>query len=208
MVRFDQSTLRFVSRLRWAWPEGAPYSTVRNMVHQSNQFGKGLRARVRDEVQRQVRFAFVFEQNPEQRNRVSIAQDYVDEYGCHKPVIHYDLSDYTKAAFPVARKVSKHIFRILGAEDFTRYDESNPGYFEERNEPFVFYGAGHFGGTHVMGGDEHTSVVNTHQQCWEHQNLYLAGAGSMPTMGTSNPTPTVVALAFRSAEHILNQLRK
>jgi len=41
---------------------------------------------------------------------------------------------------------------------------------------------------------------------WDHENLFLAGCGNMPTLGTSNPTLTMTALAFKSAEAILRQL--
>jgi choline dehydrogenase-like flavoprotein len=34
------------------------------------------------------------------------------------------------------------------------------------------------------------------------------GCGAMPSMGTSNPTLTVAALAFRAAETLLSDLRK
>ena len=34
----------------------------------------------------------------------------------------------------------------------------------------------------------------------------LVGAGSMPTVGTSNTTLTIAALSFRTAEHIAKAL--
>jgi choline dehydrogenase-like flavoprotein len=50
-----------------------------------------------------------------------------------------------------------------------------------------------------MGPDAERSVVDSYQRCWEHENLYLIGCGSMPTIATSNPSLTMAALAFRSA---------
>jgi choline dehydrogenase-like flavoprotein len=49
-------------------------------------------------------------------------------------------------------------------------------------------------------------VVNPKQQTWDHSNLYLAGCGNMVTLGTSNPTLTMSALAFWAAENILRDL--
>ena len=37
---------------------------------------------------------------------------------------------------------------------------------------------------------------------------YLVGGGSMPSIGTSNITLTIAALCFRSAKHIVEQIRK
>ncbi|MBN97872.1 MAG: hypothetical protein CME16_01305, partial [Gemmatimonadetes bacterium] len=51
-----------------------------------------------------------------------------------------------------------------------------------------------------------TSVVNEYQQTWDHDNLYLVGCGSMPTISTSNPTLTLAALSCKTAEYILRQL--
>jgi choline dehydrogenase-like flavoprotein len=71
----------------------------------------------------------------------------------------------------------------------------------------VWDGAGHYAGTHLMGADARTSVVDSHQRAWDQDNLHVVGAGSMPNMGTSNPTLTVAALAFRAAADIREQPR-
>jgi choline dehydrogenase-like flavoprotein len=34
----------------------------------------------------------------------------------------------------------------------------------------------------------------------------MIGSGSFPTMGTSNPTLTIAAMAIRTAEHLVNEL--
>jgi choline dehydrogenase-like flavoprotein len=57
-----------------------------------------------------------------------------------------------------------------------------------------------------MGASSHDSVVDSHQRSWDHPNLYLAGSGSMPSIGTSNTTLTLAALCFRTAEHIASEL--
>jgi len=49
-------------------------------------------------------------------------------------------------------------------------------------------------------------VVNPDQRSWDHENLYLVGGGSMPTIGTANVTNTIAALCFRSAQAMLKQL--
>ena len=41
---------------------------------------------------------------------------------------------------------------------------------------------------------------------WDHPDLYLVGCGSMPTLGTSNPSPTMGALALRAADNMLKEL--
>ncbi len=57
-----------------------------------------------------------------------------------------------------------------------------------------------------MGDDSTSSVVDSFQRCWDHPNLYAVGCGSMPSIGTSNPSLTMAALALRSAERIHRDL--
>jgi choline dehydrogenase-like flavoprotein len=57
-----------------------------------------------------------------------------------------------------------------------------------------------------MGTAKSNSVVNSELRSWDHENLYLAGGGSMPSIGTSNVTHTIAALCFRSAKSMVAQL--
>jgi gluconate 2-dehydrogenase alpha chain len=69
-------------------------------------------------------------------------------------------------------------------------------------------GAHHEGGTR-MGSDPKDSVVNKYGQTWDHPNLFLIGSSTFPTMGAGfNPTLTIQALAYMSADAILNKYRK
>jgi len=76
------------------------------------------------------------------------------------------------------------------------------GYFRYRGHDYAYKGAGHGAGTHIMGADSKSSVVDSFQRCWDHRNRYAVGCGSMPSIGTSNPSLTMAALALRSAEQI------
>jgi choline dehydrogenase-like flavoprotein len=51
-------------------------------------------------------------------------------------------------------------------------------------------------------------VVDAEQRSWNHRNLYLVGCGSFPTLGTSNPTLTLAALAIRTAKHLAAELNQ
>ena len=94
----------------------------------------------------------------------------------------------------------------LGAEDYTAYDPDDYGLVSYSDEAFALRGGNHLAGTHVMGASPATSVVTTDQRSWEHENLYLVGCGSMPTVGTANVTLTMAALCYRSARAMLRQL--
>jgi gluconate 2-dehydrogenase alpha chain len=69
-------------------------------------------------------------------------------------------------------------------------------------------GAHHEGGTR-MGDDPKTSVVNRYGQSWDIPNLFIIGSSTFPTMGSGfNPTLTIQALAYMSADAIVNRYKK
>jgi gluconate 2-dehydrogenase alpha chain len=68
-------------------------------------------------------------------------------------------------------------------------------------------GAHHQGGTR-MGTDPKTSVVNRYGQSWDIPNLFILGSSTHPTMSGFNPTLTIQALAYMSADAIVNRYQK
>ena len=78
----------------------------------------------------------------------------------------------------------------------------------EKTEYFPFYGSGHIVGTHRMGGpnDSGTAVTDSSLRSYDHPNLFIMGTGSFPTIGTANPTLTLVALVLRSMDTIKGAL--
>ena len=67
-------------------------------------------------------------------------------------------------------------------------------------------GAHHEGGTR-MGNDPSNSVVNRYGQTWDIPNLFVVGSSTFPTMSGFNPTLTIQALAYMSADAIINRYR-
>ncbi|RZL45902.1 MAG: GMC family oxidoreductase, partial [Pedobacter sp.] len=61
----------------------------------------------------------------------------------------------------------------------------------------------HIGATR-MGEDELSGVVDSNCLVFGVDNLYVAGSSVFPTSGHSNPTTTIIALAFRLADHLKN----
>ena len=196
----------------WSWPTFSPGSDLDEFLGQG-KFGKKLKAAVVDRLTRQVFLHAECEQLPEPTNRVTIDDKYRDKLGNHRPVIHYDISNYLRKAFVTAKDISDQLFEKAGVTDFTSYEPQSPNapkdpcYFTYDGKGFWFRGAGHLVGTHRMGSRREDSVVNKEQRTWDHSNLFLVGCGNMVTLGTSNPTLTMSALAFWAAENILKDLK-
>lgn len=193
----------------WAWPVFSPGSDVTNAVNNENLFGKALRDKIEHLVTRQFFTHFECEQTPDPDNRVTISEEYKDQIGNYRPVIHYKATEYMLKAFEATGIVSEQLFKQCDIEDFTVYDPAtNPDYVTYKGKGYSFAGAGHIVGTHRMGATKEDSVVDTDMRTWDHDNLFLVGCGNMPTLGTSNPTLTMSALTFKAAEAILKQLEQ
>jgi choline dehydrogenase-like flavoprotein len=63
-------------------------------------------------------------------------------------------------------------------------------------------GGVHLLGTCRMGDDPQTSVVDKYHRTHDIPNLFLCDGSSFVTSGRGQPTMTIMALAFRAAEHI------
>jgi len=63
------------------------------------------------------------------------------------------------------------------------------------------------GGT-IMGSDPGTSVVNPWCQTWDVKNLFVTDGGPFCSNADKNPTLTIMALAWRSADYMLEEMRK
>ena len=183
----------------WSWPYNEPNDTTIRLIDQVHRYGKALRNQLADLVPRQVRLDMMTEQLPQAANRVAISKNWLDRLGNYRPLLHYDIDDYTKQGMVFARDFSRKIFQHLGITDATVYDPENYGYFDWENTGYVWQGVGHIAGTHRMGNHANHSVVDRWQHAWDHENLYVLGCGSMPTLGTSNPTLTMAAMCYATA---------
>jgi choline dehydrogenase-like flavoprotein len=59
-----------------------------------------------------------------------------------------------------------------------------------------------------MGTDPSSSVTDAYGRVWGHENLYIADGSLHPTNGGFNPVLTIMALAFRGADHISEGLKQ
>ncbi|MDH6113811.1 choline dehydrogenase-like flavoprotein [Kitasatospora sp. MAP12-15] len=198
----------------WSWAVGPVDGDIAELLHRGDPaaptgiglFGKELRQAARDRIGRQFALQFEMEQEADPANRVTLDHARRDLLGNPRPVLTYGLSDYVKRGMAAAKAVSDQLFALLGAEDHTAHHPGLPGYFEYQGAPLRFHGAGHGAGTHIMGDSPATSVVDSAQRCWDHPGLYAVGCGSMPSVGTSNPSLTMAAMALLSCERIHQDL--
>jgi gluconate 2-dehydrogenase alpha chain len=88
----------------------------------------------------------------------------------------------------------------------------NPTSYDMHPRPKTFtvvpYQSTHNTGGTMMGADPESSVVNRYLQAWDAHNLFIQGASVFPQQHGYNPTGTVGALAYWSANAITTKYLK
>ena len=59
-----------------------------------------------------------------------------------------------------------------------------------------------------MGHDPATSVLNSHNQCWDVPNVFVTDSASFPTSPYQNPGLTIMAMSARAAHHVADELAR
>ena len=157
----------------------------------SGRWGDALRQQVREQFGRRLGIRVYCEQLPERVNAVSLNPKVRDYFGNPVPHLHCNIGSYERKALDEAKAVVGKIFAAMGLTDIG-------------SGGLTF--AGHQIGTHRMGTDPHTSVVDVDLRAHDVPNLYLVGSGCFVTASASPPTLTIAALAIRASEHIAARL--
>ncbi len=200
----------------WNFSASDPYNTTMDYIQGTNNAqlnpnnqrlgGLALVQKLNSLFTRQFRIGVMFDQAPLEENRVTLDPTYTDGLGLPRPHIEYGLDPYTMEGFRVAADVCTKVYERMGATEFTKTGVGGTGDFTYKGKNYHYYGAGHVMGTHRMGTDPCTSVVDASQRSHDVPNLWIVGSGSFPTVATANPTLTLMGLAFKSAKSILASL--
>jgi choline dehydrogenase-like flavoprotein len=127
---------------------------------------------------------------PLDRNNVTIDPTHKDRWG--RPSLRITYKDHDDD-MAIAKFMQVRAMEILDAA----------GAREIWPLPLVYsQGGAHLLGTCRMGDDPRTSVIDKYHRTHDIANLFLCDGSSMVTSGRGQPTMTIMALAFRAAEHI------
>jgi choline dehydrogenase-like flavoprotein len=154
--------------------------------------GKKLDEEIRYRAAHTVQINSLHDILPDPENRLTLNFDHKDPLGLPRPQIHYDVGAYTRRAGARTRAVYRQLAQEMGGTEI-----SFTGAFLPNN---------HIMGGTIMGDDPATSVVDRDGRTHDHENLFLATGGVIPTAGTANCTLTIAALALRAADHIKGAL--
>jgi gluconate 2-dehydrogenase alpha chain len=131
-------------------------------------------------------------------NYLDLDPTYKDAWGQPLLRMTFDFppNDLRMSAYVTARAVE--VGRAMGGRQVSGAGRKGPYSITQ-------YQTTHNTGGTIMGVDPRTSVVNRFLQSWDVPNLFVIGASNFPQNASYNPTGTVGALAYMSAEAIVNR---
>jgi choline dehydrogenase-like flavoprotein len=135
---------------------------------------------------------------PYKHNHVTINKKVTDVFGI--PVLHIDM------AWGDNERTMIRDMAVTAAEMLEASGAKNVGSFSDENR-IPGYGIHEMGGAR-MGSDRKQSVLNQFQQTHDVKNLFVMDASGFPSGGCQNPTLTIMAMAVRSTDYLIEQYKK
>jgi choline dehydrogenase-like flavoprotein len=135
---------------------------------------------------------------PYKHNHVTINKNVTDVFGI--PVLHIDM------AWGDNERTMIRDMAVTAAEMLEASGAKNVGSFSDENR-IPGYGIHEMGGAR-MGSDKKQSVLNQFQQTHDVKNLFVMDASGFPSGGCQNPTLTIMAMAARSTDYLIEQYKK
>ncbi|MDR5831891.1 GMC family oxidoreductase [Caballeronia sp. LP006] len=157
-------------------------------------YGPELEKQLRERAAHQVSLKNVLEILPDRRNRIYLS-DQKDALGLPRPAVEYRMSDYVEKGMQASKAFYLKVADLMGG---TNLRHSPDGVYSNNQ---------HITGTLSMGADPADSVCDAWGRTHDHENLFLASTGVMPTAATVNSTLTGAALALRTVDHIVKEAR-
>jgi choline dehydrogenase-like flavoprotein len=135
---------------------------------------------------------------PRWENFVEIDTGTVDVYGIPVLRINMSWSDNERAMIPDMATAAAEMLDVAGAKDIVPW-----------TEPDRMPGMGiHEVGVARMGADPKTSVLNQFQRTHDVSNLFVMDGSGFTSSACQNPTLTIMALAVRSCDYLMEQLKR
>ena len=131
---------------------------------------------------------------PEERNCVTLHPSQKNQFGDPIADFHFSICDqeYLVRSKSTYLNLFKKMFESTGG---------SMGSPTQRNS------YDHMLGTCRMGTNPLESVVDENLKSHDHKNLYIIGGSAFPSAGCVNPTLTIVALALRCGNYLINHLK-
>jgi choline dehydrogenase-like flavoprotein len=149
-----------------------------------------------------VGFAGRGEMIPNDRSYCEIDPDIKDKWGIPVLRFHWEWSDHERRQAAHMQRTFADIIEAMGGRVH--------GTVQTDGAKAIAPGGSiiHEVGGAIMGSDPTTSVTNPWSQTWDVDNLIVADGAVFASNADKNPTLTIMALAWRASDHILERMRR
>jgi len=165
-------------------------------------YGVELKRNVRKYYGSFVGFACRGEMIPNKDSYCEIDKNVVDEWGIPVLKFHFKWSDDEILMTRHAQETFREIIVTAGGDVV---------YSSGADEQWGISKGGeiiHEVGTTQMGDDRHKSVLNAYCQAWDCKNVFATDGAPFVSNADKNPTLSIMALAWRTSEHIAEEVKK
>lgn len=149
-----------------------------------------------------VSFAGRGEMIPNEDSYCEIDQDVVDQWGIPVLKFHWKWSDHELNQAVHMQKTFAEIAERMGAKEISTVHTD--GAKAIQNGGAII----HEVGTAQMGANPKKSVLNEYCQSWDVPNLFVTDGAPFVSNADKNPTLTILALAWRTSDYIIEQLKQ
>jgi choline dehydrogenase-like flavoprotein len=166
------------------------------MAHDIPGYGKAFKSSVRKHYPALISLGGFGEVLPRKENRVTLDPEVTDAWGI--PVLRFDYR-FGENELTMAKDMAESVEEMLvaaGAEDI-----------KISREPLPPGWSIHEIGTARMGDDPKTSVTDRWCRLHDVPNVYLADAAPFVSGGTQNTTWSILAMCWRTMDHLKEELR-
>ncbi len=126
----------------------------------------------------------------------------VDQFGIPVLRFHWKWSDYEHLQVKHMQETFRALIAELGGTPWNEMPGADRGYGITAGDEII-----HELGTTRMGSDPSASVLNGWCQAHDVRNLFVADGAPFVTQSDKNPTWTILALSWRTSEHIAELVR-
>jgi choline dehydrogenase-like flavoprotein len=156
---------------------------------------------------RSVLLAAVLEDLPMEKNRIDLDPKVKDRFGLPAPRITHGQHANDLAMHRWYQQKLLEIADAAGAKE--RWLSQVPGFTHiDEKTPMNGGHVGHYMGTCRMGTDPKDSVLDKWCRTHDVPNLWIVDGSCFPTSGGYNPTLTILANAFRVADHFVAEAKR
>ena len=165
-------------------------------------YGTDLKKFVRQKYGTTVGLSGRGEMIPNDQTYMDIDPSMVDKWGIPVPRFHFKWSDHEL-------KMAKHMHDTFAAI-FKEMGGELTGVRNDKHDNGISIGGAiiHEIGVVRMGDDPKTSALNKYCQSHDVKNLFVSDGAPFVSNPDKNPTLTICALAWRTAEYLAEELRK